>query len=41
VEILVYDIYTKRSSNLAPFDNKISKSGDGGDIFHILSKYKL
>jgi hypothetical protein len=29
VEILLNDISTKRSPNLAPFD-KISKSGDGG-----------
>ena len=29
MEILFYNISTKRSSNQAPFD-KISKSGDGG-----------
>jgi hypothetical protein len=29
VEICTYNIFTKRSSNLAPFD-RISKSGDGG-----------
>jgi len=29
VEIVLYNISTKRSSNLAPF-YKISKSGDGG-----------
>jgi hypothetical protein len=29
VEILYFDISTKRSPNQAPFD-KISKSGDGG-----------
>jgi hypothetical protein len=29
VEILICNISTKRSLNLAPFD-KISKSGDGG-----------
>jgi hypothetical protein len=43
VEILLSDTSTKRSSNLAPF-GKISKSGDGGgsgDIFHILSNFKL
>jgi hypothetical protein len=37
VEILHYNISTKRSSNLARF-GKISKSGDGGgsgDIFYI------
>jgi hypothetical protein len=35
VEILLFYISIKRSSNLAPFD-KISKSGDGGPSGDIL-----
>jgi hypothetical protein len=38
VEILLFYISIKRSSNLAPFD-KISKSGDSGDILDTLATY--
>jgi hypothetical protein len=41
VEVCIYNISTKTSSNQSPFD-KISKSGDsghGGDILHILATY--